>query len=166
MTRTSLAEFNCSLARTVDLIGDKWSLMILRDAFYGFSKFSDFKERLGVTQTVLSARLQALVDSGILERVQERPDVERYRYKLTDAGRDLLPVVVAMVQWGDRWVFGDQGPPVNLINRASGRALEAIQVRDKSGDPVKLRDLTFSPGKGASPETLAAFNAIAKQGEK
>jgi DNA-binding HxlR family transcriptional regulator len=163
VTRTSLADFNCSLARTVDLVGDKWSLMILRDAFYGFSKFSDFKERLGVAPRVLSSRLQALVDHGILERVQERPDVDRHRYKLTESGRDLLPVIIAIVQWGDRWVFGDAGPPVKLRSKSSGKALQKIEVRDKAGDAVALQDLVFSPGPGASEETLEAFAAIARR---
>jgi DNA-binding HxlR family transcriptional regulator len=157
MSRTSLAEFNCSLARTADLIGDKWTLLILRDAFYGFSKFADFKQRLGITQTVLSARLQGLVEAGILERVQEKAEVERYRYKLTQAGADLLPVIVAIVQWGDRWVFGETGPPVILKSRKSGRQIQAIEIRDNAKNAVQLRDLAFSPGPGASEETLKAF---------
>lgn len=160
MSRTSLAEFNCSLARTADLIGDKWTLLILRDAFYGFSKFADFKQRLGITQTVLSARLNALVEAGILERVREKAEVERYRYKLTPAGADLLPVIVAIVQWGDNWVFGEAGPPVSLQNRNSGEALDRVRVRDAAGNPLGLRDLSFSPGPGASQETLDAFRAI------
>ena len=90
MTRTSLEHFNCSLARTVDIIGDKWMLLIIRDAFYGVQSFSEFHERLGLAKTVLTARLQALVDADILDRVQTRPGVERYNYKLTPRGRDLF----------------------------------------------------------------------------
>lgn len=160
MSRTSLAEFNCSLARTADLIGDKWTLLILRDAFYGFSKFGDFKQRLGITQTVLSARLNALVEAGVLDRVREKAEVERYRYKLTQAGMDLLPVIVALVQWGDRWVFGETGPPVILKSRNSGREIQTLKIRDKAEETVQLGDLTFWPGPGASKETLQAFEAI------
>jgi DNA-binding HxlR family transcriptional regulator len=157
MTRTSLDHWQCSLARSADLLGDKWTLMIIRDAFYGLSTFSQFQKNLAVAKNVLSDRLEKLVHGGILERVQTRPDVDRYRYALTAAGRDLLPLVVALTQWGDEWIFKSEGEPVLLVDRAHKARIRKLTVQDRDGKPLALRDLSFEPGPGASPE-LKAFH--------
>ncbi len=160
MTRTSLADFNCSLARTVDVIGDKWSLMILRDAFYGVTTFSAFKDRLGITQAVLSSRLSALVEAQILKRVQPRENVERFEYRLTDRGRELLPVILSIVQWGDKWVFGADKHPINVQDKATKSPIKRLRVEDQLGRPLAARDLHFAPGKGANEDTFDQFRAM------
>jgi len=159
MTRTSLQDFNCSLARTVDLIGDKWSLLILRDAFYGYSQFSDFRNRLGITPTVLTARLQALTNAGILQRDQVREGIDRHHYRLTAKGRDLLPTIISLVQWGDKWIFEEEGPPIVLRNRQTGNALARMEVCDSAGKVLAPRNVTFEAGPGATAETRAAVRS-------
>lgn len=160
MTRTSLEHFNCSLARTVDVIGDKWTLLIIRDAFYGVQSFSEFQERLGLAKTVLSARLQILVEEEILKKVQTKPDVDRYVYKLTPRGRDLFPVIVSLVQWGDKWVFGTGNEPVNILDKEHGAPIQSVGVQARSGAFLHPRDIAFAPGAGADETTYALFEAF------
>lgn len=157
MTRTSLADMNCSFARAADVIGDKWALLIIRDAFYGVSRFAQFKRRLGVAPTVLTDRLETLCASGVLERHQPRVDVDRHAYRLTDAGRALFPIVVAFMQWGDDWISGRGNEPVRLSDKHSGRPIAAIRVTNDQGQPLESVDVTFEAGDGADTETRAAF---------
>jgi len=163
MTRTSLEHFNCSLARTVDIIGDKWMLLIIRDAFYGVQSFSEFQERLGLAKTVLSSRLQTLIDEGILKKVQTKPDVDRYIYKLTQRGRDLFPVVVSLVQWGDKWIFGAGNEPVSILDKEQKAPIQSIGVQARSGAFLQPRDISFAPGGGADETTLALFEAFSSE---
>jgi DNA-binding HxlR family transcriptional regulator len=152
MTRTSLDHHNCSFARTVDVIGDRWSLMILRDAFFGVRRFSQFKRRLGITQAVLSARLSHLVDHKLLDRRPSDDDGAREEYHLTDKGRALFPVVVALMQWGDRWIHGEVGAPLELLDRRTERGLDQLAVT-AGGVEVDVREVTLAPGPGATSET-------------
>src|SRR5215207_8178729 len=111
---------DCSVARTLEVVGEWWTMLIVRDAFFGVTRFDDFQRRLGIARNVLTARLDKLVEVGVLERVayQERP--RRYEYRLTAKGRDLWPVLNALREWGDRWTAGDDGPPLDLVHRACG----------------------------------------------
>lgn len=152
MTRTSLDHHNCSFARTVDVIGDRWSLMILRDAFFGIRRFSQFKRRLGITQAVLSSRLSHLIEQGLLERAAVDLDATREDYRLTDKGRALFPVVVALMQWGDQWVHGDIGAPLILRDRESGKAIDPVQVT-AAGSLTGPRRVIVTAGPGATAET-------------
>ena len=156
MSRTSLDHWQCSVARSADILGDKWTLMILRDAFYGLTSFSQFERNLKLAKNILSDRLEKLVEAGILQRVRTKPGVDRYRYVLSDAGRDLFPVVVALMQWGDRWVFAEEGEPVRLVDRESGKPIERIEVTSsRDGRRLAARDVTFEPGPSAAPELVA-----------
>ena len=159
MTRTSLDHHNCSFARTVDLIGDRWSLMILRDAFFGVRRFSQFKQRLGITQAVLSARLSHLVDHGVLAREVIDEDGSREQYRLTDKGRGLFPVVVALMQWGDQWVHGHTGPPLLLADADSGAALDKLAVT-ASGRAVQPQRIVIAAGPGATLETQRLLKQV------
>ncbi|HEV3123287.1 MAG TPA: helix-turn-helix domain-containing protein [Candidatus Dormibacteraeota bacterium] len=117
MRRTSFAGMQCSVARTLEIVGEWWTILILRDAFCGVRRFDDFQRRSGIARNILTDRLQTLVDSGILERrrYQERP--ERFEYRLTEKGKDLYPVVIGLLRWGDRWATeGEPGPPVVLTH--------------------------------------------------
>lgn len=157
MTRTSLADMNCSLARAADVIGDRWALLIIRDAFYGVSRFAQFKRRLGVAPTVLTDRLETLCANGVLERYQPRAGVDRYAYRLTDAGRALFPIVVAFVQWGDEWISGPGNEPVRLSDKRTGRPIATVRVTNQEGQSLSLSEVKFEAGSGADADTLAAF---------
>lgn len=157
MTRTSLKDFNCSLARTADIIGDKWTLLILRDAFFGASAFSQFQKSLGVARNILADRLEKLVEHQVLEKVQTRPGVERYSYHLTERGRALVPVLVSLTQWGDQWVFGEGHEPIRFLDRKTGQPVQALKVRSNDGRALCAADITVAPGPAADARILEAF---------
>src|SRR5438093_5787947 len=119
MRRTRFADMHCSVARSLDVVGEWWTLLVLRDAFRGVRRFEDFQRDLGIARNVLSDRLQTLVDHGILERRRYSDRPPRDEYRLTAKGLDLYPVIVGLLQWGDKWA-ADDGPPVILRHKACG----------------------------------------------
>ncbi len=157
MSRTSLSHMPCSLARTADILGDKWTLLILRDTFYGVSTFSDLRRNLGVAANVLSVRLERLMDEGILDKVAVRPGVERYRYHLTDKGKALFPVLIAMTQWGDKWIFGSEGEPVQFVDREHQAPVQDMAVQARDGRCLRPQDVTFRPGPSAHPRLMDVY---------
>ena len=136
----------CSVARTLGIVGDRWTLMILRDAFMRTRRFESFQAHLGTTRHVLTDRLQKLVEHGILERVryQERP--ERFEYRLSEKGRDLYPVIASLLSWGDRWMANDQGPPVELVHRGCGHTILPVLSCPECGERVSASDVEARPG--------------------
>lgn len=126
----------CSLARTLSVVGDRWTLLILRDCFLGVRRFDDFEARLGVTRHVLADRLKRLVEAGVLAKVpyQERPRREEYR--LTEKGRDLHPAVMALVSWGDRYMAGDEGAPIRHRHKGCGQVMHGVLVCSECGEPL------------------------------
>ena len=134
----------CSVARTLDAIGDRWSLLILRDAFYGVRRFEDFREDLGVARNILTDRLQKLVAHGVLDRVQYEDKPPRFEYRLTEKGRDLLPVVLTMMRWGNRWTQEDKAP-VTLTHTACGHEAEPLVTCSHCGEELLRRDLRLEP---------------------
>lgn len=137
----------CSIAQCLEAVGEWWSILIVRDAFFGVSRFDEFQQRLGIGRNILTQRLGSLVDHGILARIpyQERP--VRYDYRLTDKGRDLWLVLTAMRQWGDRWA-APGGPPVHLRHETCGRVATIRPVCSECGQPVSLRAVRLVPGPG------------------
>ena len=115
----------CSVAGTLAVIGEKWSLLVLREAFFGVRRFADFQRLLGAPKAVLTDRLATLVEAGVLARVPYQAEGERQRheYRLTDKGRDLYPTLVALMQWGDRYLTEDAEPPLTLEHRDCGAAV-------------------------------------------
>ena len=109
--RKSFADMHCSVAQCLEVVGEWWSMLILRDVFLGVTRFDDFQERLGISRNILNQRLNHLVETGVLEKVRYSDHPPRYDYRLTDKGRDLWPVLTAMRQWGDRYAAPD-GPPL------------------------------------------------------
>jgi len=116
MRRTSFADMPCSVARTLEVIGEWWTMLVIREAFNGVRRFDDFQGKLGIARNVLAARLQGLVDNEVLERRQYQDRPPRYEYRLTQKGRDLYPVLISMLNWGDRWMSGEAGPPLKLTH--------------------------------------------------
>ena len=146
--RTKFDEWPCSIARTTDILGDWWTPLVLREAFYGARRFDDFVDRLGIGRNVLAARLNRLVDEGILrtETYQQRP--VRNEYRLTDKGRELFGVLAAMIRWGDDWLAGDAGPPIELLDRRTGHVVRPLVIDEATGQPLDPRNLTARPGPG------------------
>ena len=131
---------HCSIAATLEIVGERWTLLILRDAFLGVRRFEDFQRSLGVARNVLAARLQRLVDAGLLsrERYSERPPRDEYR--LTEKGIDLWPVIVSLLQWGDKYAHPDD-PPVLLRHRECGGELDERRICRRCGAPLDARDV-------------------------
>jgi DNA-binding HxlR family transcriptional regulator len=126
MRLTSLADWNCSIARTLDVVGEWWTLLILRDAFRGTRRFDDFQASLGMARSVLTARLQKLTEHGVLERRAYSQHPPRYEYTLTEKGRALFPVITALRAWGDQWVPSPGGPPTVLVHDACGHVTQPV----------------------------------------
>src|SRR2546426_3516868 len=124
MYRTSFAGMHCSLARSLEVMGDWWTPLILRDLYFGLGRFADIAEDLGVSKNLLSTRLVALVERGLVERQRYSEHPPRDRYVLTTAGRELVPVLMALTTWGDRWVGPREGPPVQFEHRACGKIVK------------------------------------------
>jgi DNA-binding HxlR family transcriptional regulator len=152
--KTDLSRLNCSLAGALNLIGDWWTLLIVRDAFFGARRFGDFERSLGIAKNVLSARLQHLTDHGIFERVDVGSEGEHFEYRLTAKGEALLPVLTALRDWSDEWVFGRGNEPIIVRDRRTGRRIPKLRVTDADGNPLSRRDLRTVPGPGASPDTI------------
>jgi DNA-binding HxlR family transcriptional regulator len=147
------------------LLGDWWTPLVLREAFYGVRRFADFQESLGIARNILTQRLQRLVREGLLERRLYQDHPPRYEYRLTDKGRDFYPVMAAIVRWGDRWLDEGKGPPVLLRHRGCGHVTQAEVVCGECKQPLHARDITVEPGPGyprdrlRSPAAARRFNA-------
>jgi DNA-binding HxlR family transcriptional regulator len=142
---------NCSIARTLGVVGEKWTLLILREAFYGVRRFDDFHTALGCARNLLASRLKTLVVHGLLERVRytDERGRGRHEYKLTDKGRDLFPVMVALMQWGDRWTADEAGPAVQMFHRECGAPVTAELTCGAGHSALGARDIAAVPGPGA-----------------
>ncbi len=150
MRLTSLSGMNCSIARTLDAVGEWWTLLIVRDALRGTTRFDDFRQSLGLARGVLSSRLHKLVDQGILDRQQYSQHPPRYEYALTEKGRALAPVITTLMTWGDTWASGPSGPPVTLIHQSCGRAMHPVLACPHCHGDVG-GDVRSVPGPGIGP---------------
>ncbi|HEX3825860.1 MAG TPA: helix-turn-helix domain-containing protein [Sporichthyaceae bacterium] len=152
MRRTSFEDVNCSVAQCLEVVGEWWSLLIVRDAFLGVRRFDDFQARLGISRSVLNQRLTRLVEQGVLDRVRYQEHPPRDEYRLTDKGRDLWGVVTVMRQWGDKWAAPD-GPPIEVVHKACGHLSEARFTCSHCGEAVGPRSMqaVVGPGGGALP---------------
>jgi|SRR5579864_8387715 len=149
MRRTSFADMDCSVAQALEVVGDWWTLLVLRDAFEGVRRFDDFQRNLGVARNILTDRLERLVAGGILERrlYQDRPP--RHEYRLTEKGLDLYPVLIGLMRWGDRWAPDADGPPVVLTHKACGHDISPTLMCPACREPVVARGMRFRwrPGR-------------------
>ena len=166
MTRNKLDSLNCSVAHALDRIGEWWTMLILREAFFGTRRFEDFQRHLGIARNILTIRLCKLCDSGILERVPVKDGARRQEYRLTNMGRDLLPILVALTQWGDRWILGSEGVPIKYIHRATGEEIADVTIRARDGQPLRARDILLIPGPGATEETRARLQELNDRWER
>ena len=149
MKWTELEREKCSVARTVSVIGDRWTLLVLRDCFLGVRRFEAFQERLGISRPMLADRLRKLVDAGVLSKKQYEQAPARYEYRLTRKGLDLHPVIMAIVHWGDVHMAGRRGRPLLHRHARCGQLFDPVTVCSECGEPLEAREVSVEPGSGA-----------------
>ncbi|MCH7334957.1 helix-turn-helix domain-containing protein [Acinetobacter sp. NIPH 2699] len=138
----------CSVARTLSVLGDRWTMLILRNAFMGVRRFDDFQRSLGLTRHVLSERLKRLVEHGILTKVPYVERQERFEYRLTDKGLDLYPIILSMVQWADKWMDMGFGQPIEFTHKACGKKMIPKVVCSECDESIHVQDVRATAGPG------------------
>ncbi|MFD4576697.1 winged helix-turn-helix transcriptional regulator [Streptomyces sp. NPDC058417] len=167
MRRTSFESWPCSIARTTDLLGDWWTPLVLREAFYGTRRFEDFQGELGIARGTLTDRLRRLVELGLLTREPYQSEPLRHEYVLTEKGRDFFGVLMAMVAWGDRWLADEAGPPVTFRHTSCGHDVHAEVVCGECREPLRPDAIRpgFGPGfpadRATHPRARARFGTPA-----
>jgi DNA-binding HxlR family transcriptional regulator len=151
-----LGDQPCSLSRTLSVVGDRWTLLVLRECFMGVRRFDDFEKRLGITRHVLAERLKRLTEHGVLVKsaYQQRPLREEYR--LTDKGHDLYPAVLALVNWGDRHMSDDIGQPIRHVHKTCGHEVHGVMVCSECGEPLRARDMSLREAPELEGQLLPA----------
>jgi DNA-binding HxlR family transcriptional regulator len=162
MQRKSFGNMKCPIARSLERVGEWWSILILRDAFHGLKRFDEFQENLGVAPGILARRLNALVESGLLERRRYSAHPPRDEYLLTERGRDFRPVLLALLAWGNRH-FAPEGAAVQLANRRTGAVVDPVLVDRATGEPIAGPEFIVVPGPGADDGTR---RHLAKTGDR
>lgn len=145
MKRTSVAHLNCSVAQTLEVVGEWWTLLVVRNLMFGQRRFEAIQGDLGIARNILSDRLGTLVEHGIVDRVKYQDHPERFEYRLTDKGRDLFPVIAALMAWGDTWA-APMGRPIELVHQGCGHVATATVVCDHCGQPLTLHDVKAKAG--------------------
>ena len=141
MTRTSTADWPCTIARTIDLVGEGWTLLVIRQACLGVRRFDDFQRSLGISRNILTLRLNRLVDEGLLDRVEYQDRPVRHEYRLTDKGRDVYPILAAMAAYGDRWLVGEEGTPLILHHTPCDHDMHAVVTCSECAEPLDVRHI-------------------------
>jgi DNA-binding HxlR family transcriptional regulator len=152
MLRNDYENQVCSVAGALEVVGERWSLLIVREVMLGVRRFDDIQADLGIARNVLQTRLTRLVELGVLERHPYHARPTRHEYRLTDKGLDLWPTLVSLMQWGDRYAGTPAGPPVQLEHRGCGGAVDEHRLCSSCGARLSVRDVRALPGPGAPPE--------------
>jgi DNA-binding HxlR family transcriptional regulator len=150
---------NCSVAQALEAIGDWWTLLVVREAFLGVRRFADFEANLPISKNVLTRRLSHLVRHGVLARVDAGVHGRRYEYELAAKGKDLVVVMTALRQWGDRWVFGQGNEPLEVLDRRTGRPIPRLRLLGEDGQPLRAADIDVRPGPGATRQTRERYRS-------
>jgi DNA-binding HxlR family transcriptional regulator len=159
MQRKSFGKMACPIARSLERVGEWWSILIIRDALHGFTRFDEFQKSLNIAPNMLTRRLSALVDAGLLERRRYSKRPPRYEYILTEKGRDFRPVLIAMTAWGNKY-FAPEGASVLLVDNKTRRNADPVLVDRRSGRPLSERDFVFAAGPAASERTRRRYAMI------
>src|SRR6266481_5374427 len=159
MQRKSFGRMVCPIARSLERVGEWWSILILRDALHGLRRFDQFQKSLGIAPNMLARRLNALVDAGLLERRRYSEHPPRDEYVPTARGRDFRPVLFSLMAWGNKH-FAPEGPSVILVNRKTGAAVDPILADPATRRPVDEPDYTLAAGPAAGPRTRQRYPAI------
>jgi DNA-binding HxlR family transcriptional regulator len=160
MEHKSFGKMACPIARSLERVGEWWSILIIRDALHGFTRFDQFQKSLNIAPNMLTRRLNALVDAGVLKRRRYSQRPPRDEYILTDIGRDFRPVLIAMTAWGNRH-FAPEGASVLLIDKKTRRTAEPVLVDRKSLRPLTAREFVFAAGPAASERTRRRYATVA-----
>jgi DNA-binding HxlR family transcriptional regulator len=152
--RTETRSWPCSIARATDVLADGWTPLVIREACLGARRFEDFQRGLGMGRNILTQRLNQLVEDGIFVKVpyQERP--VRHEYRLTEKGRDVFPILAAMAAWADRWMTGDEGPPIVFHHRTCDHDMHAEVVCSECREPIEVREVRARKGPGHPDVTV------------
>lgn len=161
MEKKRHTDMHCSIAKALEAFGDGWSLLIIRDSFFGIRRFSDYQHNLGIAKNILAQRLAQLTAHGILLRSESGPSGQRHEYTLSPKGEALLPVLTALREWSDAWVFGPGHEPLIVTERHSGQRVPALQLQNAKGQPLRHSDLKSRPGPGAD-ERVYKFLELAR----
>lgn len=133
----------CSVRRSLEVLGDRWTFLILREAFFGVRYYDQFLSNLGIATNILSVRLKGLVANGILDKQRDPDDARRVTYQLTEKGLDLYPVTLALMKWGDDWLADEDGPPLSLHHKECDQEFTAVLSCSQCGEPVKAQEVRY-----------------------
>ncbi len=156
----ALEEESCSISRTLAVIGDRWSLLVLRDCFLRVRRFEEFQSRLGITRHLLADRLKKLVRHGVLRRVPYQTTPKRHEYILTQKGLDLYPILMAIVHWGDVHMADERGRPLLHQHKTCGHMFNPVMVCSECGEPLNPREVQVHPGPGAQSANHPAVSTL------
>ena len=154
-----IANRECSIARAMDVIGDRWTLLVMREAYYGTTRFDDFEYFVGAASNILSSRLKKLVEAGMMKKLPVPGHGARHEYVLTDLGRAFFPAYLALKKWGDDWLAEPEGPQVVFVERSTGRPVKYPALRASNGRPLGVDDVHVMPGSGAVPFNRKRFSS-------
>jgi DNA-binding HxlR family transcriptional regulator len=157
VTKGKAANKECSVNRVMNTVGDRWSILILREAYYGTKRFADFEMYVGAASNILTVRLNKLVAQGVMKRIPLPEHSKRYEYVLTEKGREFFPAYLALKKWGDKWLAEPKGPQVVFVDKATGREIDYEQPLSPDGEPLRPEDVTVVAGKGAVPFNQKRF---------
>lgn len=149
MRRENFKHLECSLARSLDMVGEWWTLLIIRDLFYGINTFDLLCQDLGIARNILSNRLKKLVDRGLIEKQCDEKGSRKKSYRLTRKGKDVFPIIMALVAWGDQWE-APQGPPIVFKHQPDGHVVRPLVICAHCGEPLKGKDIQPQKGPGAA----------------
>lgn len=133
----------CSVANTIKVLNDHWTFLVVREAFFGVKSFEQFQKNLGIATNILSGRLKMLVENGIFIKSQNPEDGRRFIYKLTEKGMDLYPIVLAIMNWGDRWLTNEDDPPLRLFHRKCGKPFKPVMRCEECGEPIHAKEMMY-----------------------
>ncbi len=165
MKWSEIGGMTCSIARTLSVVGDRWTLLILRDAFLGKRRFEEFQADLETTRHRLADRLRKLAEEGVFERVRYQQKPDRYEYRLTEKGRDLYPVIISLLRWGDRWMAGEAGAPIELVHRGCGHQITPELTCPRCGAEVSAREMRAELGPALRSPSKSERSQPVEQGD-
>jgi len=157
---------NGSIAHILNCLGEGWSMLIIREAFFGIRRFEEFQGHLGIARNILTSRLKRLCENGILERVPIKEGAKRHEYILSTKGKELMPLLITLTQWGDKWIYGKGHEPVVFRDRENGKPIRPIQVMSEDGRALRPREMMPTAGPGANKEARQRLQELADLVEK
>jgi len=151
---------NRSIGHVLDIIGEGWAILIIREAYLGTRRFEDFQRHLGIARNILTSRLKKLCENEILDRVPIKAGAKRHEYLLTTKGKELMPLLIALTQWGDKWIFGENAEPFIFMDRENREPIAKIKVYSSRGTRLRPRDIVVVAGPGASVEAKKRIDEL------